>query len=151
MSHSPATKVYTLTRVCRAADVLQRVSPYLSKTSPIDILDLWPNAGVLSSTIHNYLRPRRHLLVEPELPSFEPWLQQLVDSDPSYKLISEEIYTRRDWSDVFEEHLQSNRALIRNKSTVNRCPGMIPSLSWPVRPSRLRKQTTIRRSGGGAQ
>lgn len=105
MSHSLATKVYTLTRVCRTADVLQRVSPYLSKTSPIDILDLWPNAGVLSSTIHNYLRPRRHLLVEPELPSFEPWLQRLVDSDPSYKLISEEIYTRRDWSDVFEEHL----------------------------------------------
>lgn len=96
---------YILTRSRCAADVLQRLAPYLQKTSPIDILDLWPNAGVLSSAIHKYLRPRRHLLVEPDLLSFEPWLTRLVDSDPSYKLISQEIYTRRDWADVFEEHL----------------------------------------------
>jgi transcription factor 1 len=100
-----AVQVYRLTRACRAADVLQRVSPYLNKASPIDILDLWPNAGLLSSTIHNYLRPRRHLLVEPDLACYKPWLQRLVDSDPSYKLISEEIYTRRDWAEVFEAHL----------------------------------------------
>lgn len=102
---SRLAEAYILTRGCRAADVLQRVSPYLSKTSPIDILDLWPNAGLLSSKLHSYLRPRRHLLIEPDLPSFEPWLQRLVDSDASYKLISEEIYTRRDWSDIFEQHL----------------------------------------------
>ncbi|KAF7714842.1 Uncharacterized protein PECH_000029 [Penicillium ucsense] len=87
------------------ADVLHRVSPYLRQSSPIDILDLWPNVGLLSSAIHKYLRPRRHLLIEPDLPVYEPWLRELAKSDSSYKLISEDIYTRRDWVDIFDEHL----------------------------------------------
>lgn len=84
---------------------MRRVSPYLRKNSPVDVLDLWPNVGLLSATIHKYLRPRRHLLVEPDLPSYEPWLRELVKSDPSYRLISEDIYTRRDWAEIFEEYL----------------------------------------------
>ncbi|KAJ5153313.1 uncharacterized protein N7482_009791 [Penicillium canariense] len=86
------------------ADVLQRVSPYLSRSSPIDVLDLWPNTGNFSSKINDYLRPRRHVLIEPDLPSYEPFLKQLVDTSPSYKLLSMDLYTKADWGDVFEEH-----------------------------------------------
>ncbi|KAG2413771.1 hypothetical protein HFD88_002960 [Aspergillus terreus] len=85
-------------------DALQRLSPYLLRKPPVDILDLWPGGGLLSSKFNDFLRPRRHVMIEPELDTFKPILQPLVDSRPCYKLLSMDIHSVRDWQSFLLEH-----------------------------------------------
>ncbi|OQD69803.1 hypothetical protein PENPOL_c002G07940 [Penicillium polonicum] len=84
-------------------DVLKRVSPYLRRNPPVDILDLWPGGGFLSSKVNTLLEPRRHLLVEPNI-NFHGLLTPLVESKPCYKLVQEHIYGKCDWVDFFATH-----------------------------------------------
>ncbi|KAJ5220320.1 hypothetical protein N7468_009524 [Penicillium chermesinum] len=86
-------------------DILQRLSPYLRRNPPLDIIDLWPMSGVFSSKINKYLRPRRHILIEPDLHAYRPFLTTLANSDPSYTLLSEHVYRIRDWDQIFADHL----------------------------------------------
>ena len=86
-----------------ADDVLKRVSPYLRRNPPVDILDLWPGGGFLSSKVNTLLEPRRHLLVEPNI-NFHGLLTPLVESKPCYKLVQEHIYGKCDWVDFFATH-----------------------------------------------
>ncbi|GLA82955.1 hypothetical protein AtubIFM56815_007146 [Aspergillus tubingensis] len=83
---------------------LQRLSPYLLRNRPLDILDLWPGAGLWSSKINRLLQPRRHVLVEPELQNFRPLLDPLAQSHPSYKLLSMDVFSIGDWKPVLTEH-----------------------------------------------
>ncbi|KAJ5680819.1 hypothetical protein N7536_011958 [Penicillium majusculum] len=84
--------------------VLKRVSPYLRHNPPVDILDLWPGGGFLSSKVNTLLEPRRHVLVEPNI-HFRGLLTPLVESKPCYKLIDDHIYGKSDWADFFATHL----------------------------------------------
>ncbi|RAL02886.1 uncharacterized protein BO80DRAFT_402609 [Aspergillus ibericus CBS 121593] len=83
---------------------LQRLSPFLLRNRPVDILDLWPGAGLWSSKINRLLQPRSHLLVEPELELFRPLLDPLAQSHPSYKMLSMDIFPINDWRPVLMEH-----------------------------------------------
>ncbi|KAI9045543.1 uncharacterized protein KD926_007959 [Aspergillus affinis] len=67
-------------------DILHRLSPLLLRNRPVDVLDLWPGAGLWSSKINDLLQPRRHILVEPNA-IFQPVLKPLLDSRPCYKLL----------------------------------------------------------------
>ncbi|KAE8154015.1 hypothetical protein BDV25DRAFT_148475 [Aspergillus avenaceus] len=67
--------------------VLQRLEPFLLRNRPVDILDLWPGAGLWSAKVNEYLRPQRHVLVEPDLQTFKPLLQKLTKNDPSFELV----------------------------------------------------------------
>ncbi|EYE91924.1 uncharacterized protein EURHEDRAFT_463891 [Aspergillus ruber CBS 135680] len=86
-------------------DILNRVSPYLNRKSPIDILDLWPGVGLFSSKANDLLKPRRHVMIEPLLDTYGPFLKPLVASKPSYDLISLDIHSHRDWDSVISKHL----------------------------------------------
>lgn len=88
-----------------ADDVLKRVSPYLNRNAPIDIIDLWPGVGMFSSKVNDLLKPRRHVLVEPLLETYSPFLNPLVKSKPCYELISLDIHAHRDWDGVISKHL----------------------------------------------
>ncbi|KAJ9487658.1 hypothetical protein VN97_g5674 [Penicillium thymicola] len=85
-------------------DVLKRLSPYLRRNPPVDILDLWPGGGFMSSKVNTLLKPRRHVLVEPGI-NFHSLLTPLVESKPCYKLVQENIYGKYDWADFFATHL----------------------------------------------
>lgn len=87
-----------------ADDVLKRVSPYLRRNPPVDILDLWPGGGLLSSKVNTLLEPRRHVLVEPNM-NFRGLLAPLVESKPCYKLVQDQIYGKSDWADFLATHL----------------------------------------------
>lgn len=79
-------------------DLIHRLSPYLKRKQPVDILDLWPGAGLWSSKINDFLKPRRHVLVEPDLKAFGAFLNPLAESKDSYKLISSSnLYGLEDW------------------------------------------------------
>lgn len=87
-----------------ADDVLKRVSPYLRRNPPVDILDLWPGGGFLSSKVNTLLKPRRHVLVEPNM-HFRDLLTPLVESKSCYKLVQDHIYGKTDWADFFADNL----------------------------------------------
>jgi transcription factor 1 len=72
--------------------IVQRVAPYLRQNTPVDILDLWPGNGLWSSKINDFLRPRRHVLVEPDIDIWGEFLHPLAESKPCYKLLPMDIY-----------------------------------------------------------
>lgn len=122
-SRSIRQKTSELTCQCFCtADILQRLSPYLRRNSPLDILDLWPGAGLWSSKVNDFLQPRRHVLVEPDLRAYARFLEPFVNSKPCYELTSMDEYSTNDWTDVFARCLpeqgppsgQENEALPKN-------------------------------------
>ncbi|KAF9252716.1 hypothetical protein DTO012A7_6427 [Penicillium roqueforti] len=84
--------------------VFERVSPYLRRNPPVDILDLWPGGGFCSSRLNELIKPRRHILVEPNH-AFHGLLTRLAKSKPCYKLVDDRIYGKADWSEFFATHL----------------------------------------------
>jgi len=68
-------------------DIIQRLKPTLSKHIGCDIIDINPGPGIWSAAIHNALKPRNHVLLEPDYSIYQPHLQPLLDADPSYKLL----------------------------------------------------------------
>ncbi|XHG09590.1 hypothetical protein AWENTII_012638 [Aspergillus wentii] len=97
-------------------DILQRVSPFLRNKPPVDIIDLWPGAGLWSSKVNDFLNPRRHVLVEPNLASFESILKPLAKSKPCYDLQSMEIDKFDDWENFISKHLPEQGTSSRDSS-----------------------------------
>lgn len=53
----------------------------------MDIIDLWPGAGLWSSKVNDFLQPRRHILVEPDTGAFGGILEPLAKSKPCYQYL----------------------------------------------------------------
>ncbi|KAL2846980.1 hypothetical protein BJY01DRAFT_169286 [Aspergillus pseudoustus] len=85
-------------------DVLQRLSPYLLRNPPVDILDLWPGPGILSSKVNDFLKPRRHVLMEPNLKYFKSFLEPLTQSRSCYELVSIDLKPEQDWQSLLSKH-----------------------------------------------
>ncbi|KAJ5639359.1 uncharacterized protein N7484_007221 [Penicillium longicatenatum] len=112
-----ASAGYVSEKLCD--DMIHRLSPYLKRNAPVDILDLWPGCGLWSSKMNDFLRPRRHILVEPNMKLFGSHLKELAKSKPCYKLASGEIYGTN-WNAVYEKYLPEQ---IRPMDVV---PGTLP-------------------------
>lgn len=81
------------------------MAPYLGRNPPVDIIDLWPGAGLWSSKVHEFLKPRHHVLIEPEIDIYGPLLKELVAKDPSYTLMSLDLDFQADWKTIIGKHL----------------------------------------------
>ncbi|KAF2084524.1 S-adenosyl-L-methionine-dependent methyltransferase [Saccharata proteae CBS 121410] len=75
----PRTEVLT-DKLCD--DILSYVGPLLAKHKGCDILDGNPGAGLWSSKIHEFLKPRRHVLIE-EDEAYMPLLRPYLDAPGS--------------------------------------------------------------------
>lgn len=63
------------------------MKPSLSKHVGCDILDLNPGSCVWSSKLHEFLKPRTHVLMEQDMDVYDPYIQPLLDAPEStYKL-----------------------------------------------------------------
>lgn len=68
-------------------DILRRLAPGLKPYFGCDIIDINPGICLWSSKLHELLRPRRHILVEPQEDLYKSWIRPLVDvSDTRYQL-----------------------------------------------------------------
>ncbi|KAL7619349.1 hypothetical protein AAE478_009886 [Parahypoxylon ruwenzoriense] len=60
-------------------DILSYIGYSLDRHKGCDILDLYPGAGLWSRKLHDYLKPRSHILMEPDSAFYEPFLKPLLD------------------------------------------------------------------------
>ncbi len=67
-------------------DVLERLGPSLEKHKGCDIIDINPGIAKWSTKLHDHLKPRNHILMEPD-EVYNNHLTLLEASDPTYKLI----------------------------------------------------------------
>lgn len=57
-------------------DIITRLKPTLEELKGCDIIDYNPGVGVWSSRIHEYLKPRRHILLEQHPHLYDPFLKE---------------------------------------------------------------------------
>lgn len=58
--------------------VLKRLAPTFDRDTPCDIVDVYPQGQLWSSKIHDFFKPRTHLLIEPRQRYYRAWLNSLV-------------------------------------------------------------------------
>ncbi|KFY27498.1 hypothetical protein V493_03454 [Pseudogymnoascus sp. VKM F-4281 (FW-2241)] len=69
-------------------DIIQRLAPSLEKHKGCDIIDINPGVGLWSSKLHDIVKPRTHILMEPDASTYEPYLEPLVNQkDSTYKFL----------------------------------------------------------------
>lgn len=67
---------------------MERLKPSLEEYKGCDIIDINPGAGLFSSKLHNLIKPRSHILMEPDQGTYSQFLQPLVDEPGStYSLV----------------------------------------------------------------
>ena len=84
-------------------DVIQRLAPSLAQYVGCTIIDINPGIGLWSSKLHDYLKPRNHILMERNQDVYLPFLQPLLDAPGSR-------YRFRNWLD---EHLWQPRRYVQ--------------------------------------
>ncbi|KAH7322629.1 hypothetical protein B0I35DRAFT_426168 [Stachybotrys elegans] len=62
-------------------DVFSYLGSSLDRHVGCDILDLNPGAGLWSRKLHERLQPRKHIMVEPELEVYKPFVEDLLAKD----------------------------------------------------------------------
>ncbi|KAI9847294.1 MAG: hypothetical protein M1837_002881 [Sclerophora amabilis] len=65
-------------------DIIARLAPSLKGHENCDIIEVNPGVGLWSSKIHEYLKPRTHILMEPDQKLYLPFLQPLLDKPDSH-------------------------------------------------------------------
>ncbi|KAL2835073.1 hypothetical protein BDW59DRAFT_2844 [Aspergillus cavernicola] len=122
-------------------DVLQRISPFLLRNPPIDVLDLWPGPGLLSSKVNDFLKPRRHVLIQPDANFFTPLLD-LAKSRSCYKLLSKDPVEIVDWQPFLAEHFPEQGPLNRDPTGGMSRNDALLVLAHPPRASTTRDHFT---------
>ncbi|KAK3994490.1 hypothetical protein QBC44DRAFT_44686 [Cladorrhinum sp. PSN332] len=69
-------------------DIISYIKPTLARHQGCDLLDLFPGPGVWSTKMHDFLKPRSHVLLEPDEQLYRPFLEPLLDR-PGVQLIPE--------------------------------------------------------------
>lgn len=60
-------------------DILSYIGPSLERHRGCDLIDIYPGAGLWSGKLNEFLQPRSHLLLEPDVDLYRPFLQPLLD------------------------------------------------------------------------
>lgn len=79
----PCTYMLYATKKRNPDAILERMKPSLAKHEGCDIIDVNPGAGTWSRKLHEILKPRTHILMEPDTDLYQPLLQPLLDAEDS--------------------------------------------------------------------
>ncbi|KAH6966965.1 hypothetical protein EDB82DRAFT_352343 [Fusarium venenatum] len=60
-------------------DVANYIGPSLERHRGCDLVDINPGAGVWSKTLHELVQPRKHILMEPDIAAYKPFLGDFLD------------------------------------------------------------------------
>ncbi len=71
-----------------ADDIIKYIGPTLDRHKGCDLIDVFSGSGVWSTALHDRLQPRSHLLLEPDMDYYRPFLEPLLER-PGTKLLPE--------------------------------------------------------------
>ncbi|KAH6653313.1 hypothetical protein BKA67DRAFT_492159, partial [Truncatella angustata] len=60
-------------------DILSYIGKSLEPHQGCDLIDLYPGAGLWSTKLHNFLKPRSHIMMEPDADLYRPFLEPLLE------------------------------------------------------------------------
>ncbi|KAK3290129.1 uncharacterized protein B0H64DRAFT_332713 [Chaetomium fimeti] len=69
-------------------DVIEYLKPTLARHEGCDLVDIFPGVGIWSKKLHEVLKPRSHVLMEPDEEYYKPFLAPLLEQ-PGTKLLPE--------------------------------------------------------------
>ncbi|KAH0431870.1 hypothetical protein CcaCcLH18_06873 [Colletotrichum camelliae] len=98
-------------------DILKYIGPTLKRHEGCDLVDINPGAGVWSRKLHDVLKPRQHILFEPDASLYESFLEPIL-ARPNTKLIRS--------SGLLWKELGSALAHVENQTPRPRGPGITP-------------------------
>lgn len=113
------------------------LKPSLQEHEGCDIIDICPGPGVWSSKLHEVLKPRNHILLEPDLKRFGEFLNPLVEQpNSSYRTVDYDWQALSTYERITQDVLQwppigptDSRRRAENKSIlVTACIG-----NWSVK------------------
>lgn len=64
-------------------DIIDYIGPSLEEYKGCDIIDIHPGACLWSTKLHDFLKPRRHLLMEPHDRYYDPFIKPLLEQPNS--------------------------------------------------------------------
>ncbi|PYH79716.1 hypothetical protein BO82DRAFT_288118 [Aspergillus uvarum CBS 121591] len=125
--------------------VMQRLAPFLHRNAPMDILDLWPGCGLFSSKVNEFLRPRRHVMLEPDLYIFDKFLKPLTEKGEGYKLLDTNPRSVSAWEELLKEHFPEQGPESADTSGALPCnPNLLVVANLTRPPSQKDHMTTTR-------
>lgn len=68
------------------SDILDYIGPTLKRHEGCDLVSVFPGAGLWAQALHDAVKPRSHLLLEPDDELYKPFLQPLMDQ-PGVRLV----------------------------------------------------------------
>ncbi|KAK4146664.1 uncharacterized protein C8A04DRAFT_9624 [Dichotomopilus funicola] len=71
-----------------ARDTLKYMGPTLKRHEGCDLLDIFPGPGIWSKRLHDVVKPRSHILMEPDAEFYKPYLEPLLEK-PGTQLLPE--------------------------------------------------------------
>ncbi|KAI9826958.1 MAG: hypothetical protein M1826_006534 [Phylliscum demangeonii] len=94
-------------------DVLARLGPSLARHANCDIIDLNPGIGIWSTAVHEIVKPRTHILVEPE-EKYMPFLRPLLERAGSrYRLYAPRFIMNDNFRDLARADYLSGQQRLR--------------------------------------
>ncbi|KAI5212796.1 S-adenosyl-L-methionine-dependent methyltransferase [Aureobasidium subglaciale] len=95
-------------------DILNYLGPDLDKYKGCDIIDIHPGACLWSQKIHHYLKPRRHVLLEPDERYLDDFINPLLEQkDSAYRHTTLSGAHPKDYFEtydkIFNDHLLPKR------------------------------------------
>lgn len=117
----PASKIGILTLAKHFADdIIGYLAPSLEEYKGCTLIDVHPGACLWSSKLHDFLKPKRHVLMEPEMRYFEAFVKPLLDQPGStYR------HTRLVGAHA-REYWDSYRQLFKDPDLMDVRPGLMP-------------------------
>lgn len=88
----------------RTESIIEYLGPSLERHRGCDLVDLNPGAGVWSSTLHEFLQPRKHVLMDLDAELYRPFLDPLLRGD-KVKLIAKSGIVWKDLLDMMRTQL----------------------------------------------
>lgn len=88
----------------RLDDIVKYLGPSLERHRGCDLVDINPGAGVWSRTLHNFLEPRKHLMLEKDADLYQPFLSDLLAKD-NVELVPKSGIVWKDLNEILRANL----------------------------------------------
>ncbi|QUC20907.1 uncharacterized protein UV8b_05148 [Ustilaginoidea virens] len=85
-------------------DIIKYLGPSIERHRGCDLVDLNPGAGVWSRKLHDFLQPRKHVMMDLDAELYNPFLDELLSRD-NVKMIAESGLVWKSLLEVIRAHL----------------------------------------------